>query len=104
MKTLISLSMLTLSFSAFSSTYKCDDNGVLKLTSSKSNPKLIFASLEYADGSASTLSLMELKGQNKGDLLRDDEEAYMGKFTISKDGKTVALKFDGEGVTTCTKK
>jgi len=85
-------------------TYTCDDQGTLSVTQSKQNPELYFASLEYSDGSASTLAAFEFPGESLGGtMFRDDEDPEMGKVIMENKAQTLILNFDSGDTVTCTK-
>ena len=82
--------------------YACDDGGKLTVIKQRM-PDRYYASLEYPDGSASTLAEFEVQGKSrKGKMFRDDEEAYMGEVIIKSGGDVLELAFDGGEVVTCT--
>ncbi len=82
--------------------YSCDDGGKLSVVKQRM-PDRYHASLEYPDGSSSTLAEFEVEGKSrKGKMLRDDEDPETGEFTIKKGGDVLVLSFNSGDVVTCT--
>lgn len=108
MKTLsvliLTLFIAPLAFAAdIDGTFQCDDGATLEVTQSRQLGSY-YASLEYADGSASTLAEFQFRGESlRGNMLRDDEDANMGKVIIADQGRRLVLNFDSGETVTCLK-
>jgi hypothetical protein len=83
--------------------FQCDDGGTLSLK--RSGLGHYYASLNYRDGSSSTLAEIMFMGESlRGKLLRDDgEETHMGYVIMSDGGSRLVLTFNGGGSVTCVK-
>lgn len=79
--------------------YLCDDRGTLELSLGR-EPGFRYASLEYEDGSASTIAAFEFTpGESEGLMVRDDDDGRVaGRFSWSEQESELNLIF-GDGST-----
>ena len=99
---LIALTSAHLMAADLNGSFQCDDGGTLSLKSYGIRHYL--ASLEYPDGSASTLAEIEFPGESlRGYMYRDDEERDLGRVIEGNSGKRLTLRFNGGTVVLCTR-
>lgn len=83
-------------------TYQCDDEGTLEVAPGTESGR-VYASLGYADGSASTLAEFEfVRDSAVGTMLRDDEDGReMGTVTHLESERALRLDLGGGDIVVC---